>query len=252
MNKTAKIYITIITIITIAAIIIGMCINVFDGGFSGKQHSDTVSITDDISDIDIDVDATGVTVEYGDTPSVVYDIYGKKAPDISVNNGTLSVNANSNEFVGFGIQKPKRNEITITVLKDVELSSIRVKSDAGDVKLNNLCGNSVDIETDAGNMKFTDIKFKSLSLEADAGNVDFTDCQTDNVNVTLDAGNLNLKNTTIETLTAEADAGNIESDDCTIKGGSVKTDFGNIKLNGDIGSVSTKTDLGTVKINGQK
>ena len=233
MNKTAKIYITIITIITIAAIIIGMCINVFDGGFSGEQHSDTVSITDNISNIDINVDAANVTVEYGDTPSVVYDIYGKKAPDISVNNGTLSVNANTNELVISGIQKPKKNEITITVLKDVELSSIRVNSDAGNMKLNNLCSNSVNIETDAGN-------------------VDFTDCKTDNVNVTLDAGNLKFKNTTIETLNAEADAGNIESDDCTIKGGNVKTDFGNIKLNGNIGSVSTKTDLGTVKINGQK
>ena len=234
MNKTAKIYITIITIITMAAIIIGMCINVFDGGFSlEEQHSDTVSITDNISNIDINVDAANVTVEYGDTPSVVYDIYGKKAPDISVNNGTLSVNANTNELVIFGIQKPKKNEITITVLKDVELSSIRVNSDAGNMKLKNLCSNSVNIETDAGN-------------------VDFTDCKTDNVNVTLDAGNLKFKNTTIETLNAEADAGNIESDDCTIKGGNVKTDFGNIKLNGDIGSVSTKTDLGTVKINGQK
>ena len=139
MNKTAKIYITIITIITIAAIIIGMCINVFDGGFSGEQHSDTVSITDNISNIDINVDAANVTVEYGDTPSVVYDIYGKKAPDISVNNGTLSVNANTNELVIFGIQKPKKNEgLPSPFLKMSRagvLQVIRVNSDAGNMKL---------------------------------------------------------------------------------------------------------------------
>ncbi len=253
MNKTAKLYITIITLITIAAIAIGLYIHVWDGGigFSAKQVSDTVDVSNNITNVDIDADFSDITIEYGSAASVSYSIYTTKAPTIKENNGDLSIKIKQNNtfFLPMGNHE---NKLTVTIPNGTNLSNVRIIGDAGSVKLNDIIGNSVNLEADAGDIKCNNVTFNNFVVEADAGNVEFTDCKTDTLNVKLDAGNLNLKNSEIETITAEADAGNIESSDCTINGGSIETDMGNIELNGDIGQVSTKTDLGKVKINGSK
>ena len=251
MNKTAKIYITIVTILTIFAILAGLYIHVFDGGvgFSAKQHSDTVDFSDNVTNIDIKADFGDITIEHGNSASIEYSIYSSKAPIIKEDNDSLSIDIKQNNVVFFGM-KNHENKVVVTVPNN--LTNVHINSDAGSINLNDITGNSVNLEADAGDVKCNHVTFNSFVLDTDAGNVNFDDCKTDTLNVTLDAGNLKLKNTDIETLTAKADAGNIESTDCTIKGGNVETDMGNIELNGDIGQVSTKTDLGNVKVNGSK
>ncbi|MCR4716433.1 MAG: DUF4097 domain-containing protein [Lachnospiraceae bacterium] len=273
-TKTAKIYITLLTIVTIIAIIIGVSIHVGGIGFSSKVSnvSNTESFTGDLSDISLDLDAADISIKYGDSIKVDYNMPENNVPDISLDNGELTIKdkPEKNRWIMFGFNSNPVRNVDITIPSNTNLDNLSIVTDAGKINLDGLTGKTAKITSDAGDINFSNITLDSINIESDAGKVNIdksklnnfvidvdagdvnvNDSEFNSFNIQADAGDIGLSNSTINSFTAESDAGNVEAEDCTINGGSVKTDFGNIELNGDIKNVNTKTDVGNVKINGK-
>ncbi len=247
-----KIYITILSLITVIAIMAGCFIHIFGRGhFSwdwrnggGKSVSDTIELSGDIDTIKVDIDYAGLTIAYGDDIHVEYTLPDNFIPEIELKNGTLSViQKNSIRLGGSGWND---FSVTIVIPKETALDSLDLDIDAGEIKIADIPCEDVAIKCDAGNIELSNINSKDMDVNVDAGNIELTDCTADKMNIKADAGNIQLEDCTIDVFHADADAGNIEADNCTINSGEVRTDLGNISLDGEIGDVKTHTSLGII------
>lgn len=277
-NKGAKIYITVLTLVTIAAVIFGIYFYIFRGTtvFSkAKNVSKTVSLEGDIDSIIFNMDAADLNIQYGESASVSYNLPEDSIPDISLDDGKLSVISKKNirhfniNFFVFGNEN--KYDVTITVPTGTELSDVDLTTDAGDLDLKDISTSTLNIETDSGDLKlnsvfatdatiisdsadidFENVDFSKSTIKTDAGDYKIKNSEIDDLDIESDAGDLKIDDSTIDNIKAEFDAGDIKAEDSTINSGSCKTDLGDIKLDGNIGDVSTSSDGGDIRINGDK
>ncbi len=247
-----KLYITIISIVTVVAIMFGCFIHIFRrGNFSWNTRnleavSDTVELSGDLDTIEVNMSYAGITIEYGNDLHVEYDLPKDYIPEIELNNGTLSIK-NKNTLT-IGNHGWNDFSMVIVIPEGTELDKLDVKLNAGNIEIADIPVDNFKVNCDAGNIEVDKIDCARMNLEVDAGNIEIRDCTITEFMVSADAGNIEMHNSTIDTIKADADAGNIESHNCTISSGSVETDLGNINLRGDIGDVTTKTSLGIVNV----
>lgn len=251
MTLASKIIITIISIITVLAILAGVFLHVVKGFSFGsgvvKTAEGTIELEGSLSEIILDADHSEITVKTGSEFSVSYCVPEALEPKVELKNGTLTVNSHSTgslNLVSLG-NVHYDNYITIIIPEDSELARVSVDVDAGEINLNNLDVSKLQLTADAGNIQMDSITSNRMEIDVDAGNIEIRDSSADTMEIDADAGNVELFNSTIGTLTADVDAGNIESHDCTIESGRCDADLGNINLRGDIGDVSTHTSLGS-------
>ena len=236
-NRNAKIYITTLSIITIIAIIFGLYINVFHkGGLFGmggsKKTEDTITFTENISELDINMDACDLTVEYGNELSVSYVLPKALVPDIDLKDSTLKIKSRKGVNIGFLNPLNGTRSVSVVIPKDTPLKKVNINIDAGNIDIADLIADRAEIDVDAGNVEIKKATLGDLKVDTDAGNIDLNSC-------------------IIEDFDADVDAGNIEAKDCTINSGNVRTDIGNISLDGSITDVKAKSDVGNVEINGE-
>ena len=134
MNK--KIYLSILTIVTIAAIILGVCIHILSpiGRWFGKDHTSddlsaaaTTSETLDAFDtIYIDTNVSDITITTGDDYSIRYQASEQLIPQYAVSDGTLTITQPDvdTDIIHLGISKTKC-DITITLPADASLTLIQ-------------------------------------------------------------------------------------------------------------------------------
>ena len=256
-NTAARVIITILSLVTIAAILVGLYIHVlgkkfkFMGNIGGMgTTSDEVSFEDIPDEIFFDVDAAKIHVEEGDELSLNYSLPEAAKPDIEMKNGKLTVKSKiSGPLTPFGMGKDF--DIELTVPKGSSFKTLSIDQKAGDISVESLNMGKILIRADAGDIKLDEIKVNEVEIEVDAGNISISDLETGKAVVEADAGNLEISDSKISDIKAKIDAGNIEAHDSTIGSGSCKTDFGNVELNGNIGSVSVKSSVGNATINGR-
>lgn len=234
MNKTSKIIIIVLSIVTVLAIIGGVYIHVLRDNTIVWDSSDSVTTTvepeGELKDLSIITDYANLTISRGSKLSVSYSLPQKLVPKVELSNGKLTIESPKNTVNVLSLGGKKNYYISLTIPESTELGQVNIGLDAGNVNIDGLIGEKVVMELDAGNMNLNNSSAKTLEVELDAGNLELTGC-------------------TIHRIAAELDAGNIEAKDCTIEEGSCETDLGNIDLSGEIGSVTTKTSLGKTSIN---
>ena len=251
-----KIYITIISIITVIAVLFGCFIHIFNRGYFSWHNSgntvfsnavsDSVELSGDVDSIEVDINFGGITIAYGDDVHVEYALPENYVPQIELKNGTLSVKQKNSVRVGGNGWSDY--SILIVIPEDTELDKLDVNLDAGNIEIADIPCKDFTVKCDAGNIELDKIESESMSVNVNAGNIELADCSADKVTVKADAGNIELDRCTIDKFYADADAGNIDADNCTINSGEVKTDIGNISLNGDIGDVKTHTSIGLTNL----
>ena len=252
MNAASRVIITIMSVLTIAAILAGLYIHVFgkkqlfiDGAVS---VSDTVNLDGKVDEISVDMDYADLSIETGDDFSVEYNLPDK--PQIDLQNGKLTVKSKvSVPFNGFNMKPGYKIEVVIPEGSD--LKNLDLEMDAGKVSVEGIRTKKFRIHSDAGDIDLDDIKADAFEIDTDAGNIEINELETEKMKVDADAGNLKVKDSTIDSLDAHIDAGNIEVHDSTVNSGSCKTDFGNVSLNGNIGDVRVKSSVGNAEINGK-
>ncbi len=249
--------ITILSLVTIAAILVGLYIHVFSKKFNFKGSmgsmgtaSDEVRFEDIPDEIYFDVDAAKIHVEEGDELSLEYNLPEAAKPNIEMKKGKLTVISKiSGPFTPFGMGKDF--DIQLTVPEGTSLKILSIDQKAGDISVESLRLGKLSIKADAGDISLDEIKANELEIEVDAGNISLSEFETGKAVIEADAGNLSISDSHISDIKAKIDAGNIESHDSSIGSGSCKTDFGNVELSGEIGSVSVKSSVGNATINGR-
>lgn len=239
-----NVYLTIITIVTIACIIIGTFSHVIFGlgGFikyvvtdkyeilnnsdmSDESYSDSNISLDAFKNIVIDTDVIDITVVSGDSFSYSLNCNKKLTPSISVSNNTLNITQGRIRSVNiFGFHNVKC-KMKVTVPSGTILNSADIKSDVGNIKINNVNFTNMAISTDVGNIDLSSIKFDKLKISSDVGNINISDIDgidACDINIASDIGSINYLGTTYrnnynklstnaeKSLTITTDIGNVD------------------------------------------
>lgn len=232
-----KIYLTVLTIITVLCIIFGTIYHVgpyvnrytkIDLPFFHYGKDKIITFEQKYPPAEfatIDVDCVSVILNTcdGDDILVSYDGSERLKPEINVTNGEFSVK-----------QKPLRGA------KPSNVESILTISLPKDKKMT-----GIDIDADMGSVDATGIKAEAITMNLDMGSITCDGAEASELTVDTDMGNAELKNVSFKELDASADMGRVEllsaksledySFDCS-------ADMGSVMINGNtVGSDYTKT-----------
>lgn len=259
LSTFTKIYITVITLITIAAIGGGLYIhtNETKSRFDAKPDkiaSDNYDITEDITSLVIDVDITDLSIEYGPDAKVEYHYTNYDAPTIDISKGKLSIKQKNIKKITDVNNFKGDCELEITLPDNTKLSNFELSVDCGNVDIRDINADKIEIEADLGNVELKNISSQFFSVDADCGNVEIDNSSLGNtVEIDASLGNIELTKTDFKSADLQADMGAI----------SVSGDFDELKASCDFGAIDIKskksendikldlnTDLGSITVNG--
>ena len=177
----------------------------------GQEESGSMGeFKGEISSIKLDLSACAVNFEQVEGSGLVGVEYtGGKAlkPQVTFENGRLVASQKNVFKLNFmNINSPK---LTIKLGKDVNLSNLEMKIDAGDINMKGVKSDYMYGNFDAGNINISDCDFRKAEVKCDAGNIKISDTKTSILKVNVDAGNIDLSNTTFEDLNVNTDIGSV-------------------------------------------
>ncbi len=201
--------------------------------FGGKNVSDERTFENaTVSEINIDIDASDFTLEYGKTISVKYTYPEKYEPTITLEDGKLEILENNDSF--FNMANKKNCKMVVTIPEGTKLDDINLTVDVGDVIINDIEGEKLTLDADCGDIDISGISVNQSKFDIDVGDFDITNSFVGTSTITCDVGDVD---------------GTIEFDflevDCNV--GSVE-----ITTNSDLNNLTTDCDLGSIQVNGKK
>lgn len=254
-RKVNKAPIIICSIIAIAVVVISAGVRFFIPFFTGvfikDDIIDTVATTYELSDggttdmnmqgevksIKLDLKACSVTFETKDGSGLMGIEYSgdkKLKPEVTFENGKLVATQKSNQ--SFTIRSYNAPKLTITLGNDVNLDSLEMEINAGDINMKNVKGNYLYGDFNAGNIIIKNSTFSKAELEADAGNIQIDD-------------------SSFKTMKIETNAGNIQVHDTEFKDIEVTSNFGNVEIKGlddvDAYDIECDVDAGAIQVGGR-
>lgn len=252
MKKT--IYLFVLTVITIAAILVGISIHL--GGFSleffrishwfGNVNSgDEISTSanlDEFTTVHLDASALDITLVSGNDFKMEYKGSEKLRPEVNVDQGVLTV-----EQKASGHLVSVSGDLVITVPEGTAMDTIEMEVSAGDIEVENILANTVKLDVSAGDIDVVGGTIETIDVECSAGDVDIEKCEFNNLTTDLSAGDMDVtvtdsvKNYEIE---AEASLGNVyvdgQKEGASYEQGGSGTKY--IKIDVSAGDVSIEED----------
>ncbi len=203
---------------------------------------------DNINLISSDSDAANIHISKSTdgAEKVKVHILAEEKVKVSAEKNDSSIDIYAKEechFICFG---QKKSTIDIVLPENYE-GDFKIKSDAGEIDIDDFEKASLDLDADAGNNKIG--KLKAITANVDAGKVEIKGAE--NINVEIDTGDLRINECTNK-LYVKNDTGNVEIDNLSLKEDStVIVDVGNIKIN-NVGDVHVDVDksVGNSSVNG--
>ena len=216
----------------IPILVIGLFVSFSLSGCFGNDElvTNSQSLKDGLSEIDIDVDSANVIIEQGEEALITYSFPKNTKADYSYENGKVTLK----EKNGISLFSSGSNsEVKITIPKDKQLSVITTKSDSGNISINNITSEQINCELDSGNLTMNNNNAKKLVAKVDSGNIT-EDGDIESIEANADSGNVNLAGN-VYIVKAETDSGDININSKksqTEMRLSLDTDFGKITING--------------------
>lgn len=254
-NKNAKIiYIIVLILIVAVAAVYGIRRNlnfiptISIGGISSDEDreqengSDTV-MTGEFNEIDVKTSVARISVAEGTEFKVYYEYSGPKGnhmcPEVSCENGKLSVNQKYKNFnIGRGVVN-RHCEITIYVPAGTKLGTVNINTDVGDVEWENIDFEDGEFTSNVGNISIEDATCDKAKLTSNVGDVETTEIVADSIDMTSDVGKIKVSKCTVNAVYGSSDVGDVRVDDTK------KPDGGEPRYDLD-------TDVGEVRIDGSK
>ena len=243
-----KTYIIVISLITVACIVIGSIR--FFGGYMDGDYSIFGFFSDGktesiVKDVDLDsfssVNITGaimdVEIRKGDSFKLHYECNKEKfIPEYVVENGNLKITQKkSSGFTLFSFSSNAKCMIVLTVPDGTNLSDLKISSDTGDLIISDIVVEKANIETDTGDVKVNNANLGNLIADTDTGDIIFDGDTLADVKMTSDTGDITIKNSTMAGVEIESDTGDIKVA-CGLKmesyNASLTTDTGSVNING--------------------
>lgn len=251
----------IVLIIVMLSAFLVLCLNGtinFKGGFHLGSKPDTIIYEetyklDEINLIDVKQKAGNVIFENANDDNIKIEVYGEEKSDaeVSLANNELKIEYKSEGkggwFFGFG---KEAGDVKIYIPASYE-KNIKIRNDAGEVKVANVENADVDIDCDAGDVEIN--RVKNATIKCDAGNVEIKNL-LNKCNINVDAGNLKIDDAQInENSSIKADSGNIQIKEINDIYIDAKVDMGNCKISNNNRSsditLRIDCDMGNVDVN---
>ncbi len=213
--------------------VVGDALNLLPVGTEASKNE----FSEDISKLNVDADLANISIKNTDAAHVKVSLEEgyTKYYEAKVSGDTLYVNY---DVAGHSFkQGPK---IVIELPKDMQLESIYIDTDLGEVNLLEVKQSigTLEIISDLGNIRVEDCKVDgNCTLNAALGNIVVDDACFRRIDMNADMGNIEFSGKVEGDITAQADMGNIE----------VELDGKESDYNIDLSS-----DMGDVKYKGQK
>ncbi|MEE1079349.1 MAG: DUF4097 family beta strand repeat-containing protein [Agathobacter sp.] len=230
-----KIYLTIISLITVFCIIFG-CLIHFGGFFHnipfmnfsvGNFHIGDFSLSgltdlgEDVdfaeeleafSDLDIDMDIMDVTITSGNSYAIEFQAPERLAPEFEMVGNRLHVYQDKIHNVNIDSHPL---HLTITIPRDAEID-LTCEIDVGDFLMENVSINNLDVACDVGDMEIQNTSAKYFKLSSDVGDVRLDSFASTDGEINCDVGDIKANFTT-------------DLDDTSLD---LRTDVGDVKVNG--------------------
>lgn len=168
----------------------------------------------DISSMKFDLRACSIDFDIKDGSGLISLEYSgdkKLKPEATFENGKLVVTQKGNlTNYEFGIHSTDYPKLVITLGKDVNLSNIEMKINAGDIHMDGVAADYFYGDFNAGNIIIDDCVIRKADIDADAGNIEIDDSDFKILKIDADAGNIEIKGTALEDVDINTDFGNVE------------------------------------------
>lgn len=251
MKKT--IYLSILTIVTAACIILGCIFNLglfhFKSGSSilkqsttitSGKSSDTISV-DAFKNMDINCEVMDIKIESGNAFEVSYNCSDNAIPTVSVEKDTLVIKQKVAKKLMNNI---KGCHLVITIPANTDLDKVSVTSNVGDIKIEGQKAENFNVSLNVGDIELDNLSGKSMKIENNTGDVKCDGCDIKEVNIDNNVGDVSY----------------IDSTDLTGYSMDLSTDIGEVKVSGEghgknfsqkgsDGKIRIETNIGDVKVN---
>ncbi len=257
-NTGVRIYIIILSIITVFCIIIGatyhmgtavgrwLSVPIFHIGGASTGTGEAVSAKADydeaIEKIEIDGDVMNLTVTKGDKVSVSYDGIDKLEPTVAVDDGVMTIKQPKTRLNAIDLSNIKSN-LSVT-LPEEGITALNINVDVGNIDITGIIVGRLDVNADTGDIEGNDITAQNASFDADVGNIQIKSLDFKDLSADADVGNIQIttdKDLSDYDIELSADLGHISFD-----GKSCTKEF---KQNGSSGSAHMDADVGNVELN---
>ena len=245
---------TILSIVTVLAIIVGSVIHLrscgslsydFKSGEGENAESTFGEIYDkDFDNIDIEMALVEIKVKEGSSFAVDYKGKEKYKPIVKSEGDTLVVSNSDRSFNLSLMGDSKSNKLTVTIPKGKVFDKAKLETVMSDVEIDALNAETLDVSVPTGAINIKESKGKTLKAEVVKGDFSMVGDYTDldimaalgNVEIDLaqDIGKYNI--------TANSQLGSIECGDVEVNGASSGSQ------NGDLGDIKVECSMGSVKI----
>ena len=253
-----KIYIVVISIVTIVCVIIGT-VNYFNGGvFWGEDEYCEYSVSESdggselaqFDSISAQTSVMDLTVVAGDEFRLEYKVPAKSKPEIYVEGGVLVVKqeGQKNGVFSFG-NGLKGCRFVLTVPEGKALDRVDIVSDVGDVSLSGISAREVKAECDVGDLRMEECACDAVSVEGEVGDMDFVGCGLGNFSAVVDIGDINVEECEAVPAYFESDTGDICLERCEFGDVTGNSDVGDVKIaDCAFGNVELEVSTGDVEI----
>ncbi len=252
-----KLYITIITAVTVACIIAGSLWHLGRAGFRFMKHfnDDLTFLDDDDWDYDYDSDfshakfqenniqlekfgkitanisVSDVTIQPGDSFTLSYACNKKElVPTYRVENGELILEQIIHGHNGMN----HRSQIVLTVPGNQNFAALSLYNKVGDIHLQALTGTDLTVESEVGDIDCDNLSFANAKLKSSVGESSVLNSAIDNLDILTSIGDTEVEHSSFQILTIQGSTGDVE-----VRGGAdFAADHYNMDLSTGVGEIS--------------
>lgn len=244
MKRT--IYLLAITVITIAAVIVGTGIHA--GGFglfriNGNSIGgiEDVVVLDNFDRIEFDTDVADISIKEGTDYKIHYRCTKNMIPEWQVADKKLKV-INKKKEILFGVNNNCRIEITVP--RGSELTLVNIQNDVGDVEIDGILTKECNVESNVGDIDLNNVTMENSVMNSDTGDIEIKKSTFTDLDLSSDVGSITVESSqrlTDYAFDLSTDVGEIEFNNEEY-GKKYRRDGenGKITIQGDVGDIEIK------------
>ena len=239
--------------------------------------TETVKVSD-FSRLDLTTSTIDVTVKPGDEYAVSYHVNEDFIPEITNNNGTLTVktkkqtgfmffnfwnSTDEDEYIIITVPENKSRSLDIEsstadiVIQDLDFSG-KIETSTGDITLSNLKADAaLELQVSTGDIYIKNCKLDSLYTEASTGQVNISNSEIKGkYQAETSTGDITLNSSTVDSVLFNGSTSDIKFQSTVCKNINIETSTGDISLglkgNKDDYSIKFSTSTGDMIIDGDE
>ena len=225
-----KIYLSVITLITIGCAIYGAS-RMFGGvsvGYKAAAVEESV-LLDKYTQLNIDMDVSDINITKGTEYRLDYSGTDNFEFSYRLDNGVLQIEQKQKI-----VSSNSSTELTLTVPQEALFTVANITSNVGDVIIEEMNIDTYTLDTDVGDTLIYGSRIKNIELESNTGDLTVIECEFGIADIQCGVGEVKIERCDFENLDIKSEVGDvfIESEN-SLEGYAfvIKTNIGTVEIN---------------------